>query len=69
MASSYPTALDNFPTNRTDSTPLTTTHPADHNNEADAVNKIEAELGTNPSGTFATLAARLDDLQAQLNAL
>lgn len=66
MASKYPAALDNLPTNRTDTTPLTTTHPSDHNNAADAVNKIESELGTNPSGSYATLAARLDALQAKL---
>jgi hypothetical protein len=60
MASSYPSGLDTFPTNRTDATAMVTTHPADHNNENDAINKIEAELGTDPSGSQATVRARLD---------
>jgi Pectate lyase superfamily protein len=37
---------------------MATTHAADHNNYADAINKIEAELGINPSGAAATVAAR-----------
>jgi hypothetical protein len=41
---------------------MTTTHPADHNDANDALNKIEAELGTNPSGSLATVAARLDQI-------
>ena len=57
MASAYPGALDNFATNRTvgDGDPA-----ADYNNTADAVNKIEAELGVDPAGSFATVKARLD---------
>jgi hypothetical protein len=60
MASGYPGALDSFATNRTDATVMTGTHPADHNNENDAINKIEAELGVNPSGASATVVARLN---------
>lgn len=59
MASTYPGTLDAFATNRTDATPMATTHAADHNNENDAINKIEAELGLNPKGTYATVAERL----------
>ena len=60
MASVYPTSLDTFATSRTNATAMTTTHPADHNDANDAINKIEAELGINPSGTQATVVARLD---------
>jgi len=60
MASVYPTGLDAFSTGRTNATVMTTTHPADHNDANDALNKIEAELGINPSGTQATVVARLD---------
>jgi hypothetical protein len=59
MASTYPSTLDAFATNRTDATAMATTHAADHNNENDAINKIEAELGINPKDTYATVAARL----------
>lgn len=38
---------------------MATTHAQDHDDLADAINKIEAELGINPSGAFATVAARL----------
>lgn len=67
MASAYPGGLDNFPTTRADGTVMATTHAADHNNENDAINKIEAELGINPSSTFTTVAAFLADLSARLS--
>jgi hypothetical protein len=60
MASGYPAALDTFSTARADATTTPTTHPADHNDANDALNKIEAELGINPSGPYATVLARLD---------
>lgn len=59
MASVYPGALDNFSTTRTDDTQMATNHPNDHDNANDALNKIEAELGVNPKGNFATVNARL----------
>ncbi len=62
MASNYPNALDNFTTNKTDATLTTVDHPTHHNDIADAVNKVEAELGVAPSGNFATLTARLDSM-------
>lgn len=62
MASTYPATLDAFATNRTDATVMATTHALDHNNENDAINKIEAELGINPSGSYSTVLARLDGL-------
>ena len=63
MPSAYPAGLDAFPTNRTNTTAQSTTHPTDHNDANDAVNKIEAELGTNPSAAFATVTARLAAIQ------
>lgn len=69
MATNYPTGLDNFPINRSDSTPTATTHAADHDNENDAINKIEAELGINPSGIFPTLAAYLQDLSNRITSI
>ncbi len=56
----YPAALDAFPT-LTDG--LDTLRAAPWNLLLSALEAIESELGTNPSGTFATLAARLDDLK------
>lgn len=60
MASTYPTTLDSLVTTRADTDATATNHVADHNNANDAINKIEAELGLLPKGTFATVRARLD---------
>jgi len=60
MASSYPGALDTLATNKTDATLSNNDHPAHHDDLADAVNKIEAELGINPSGGYADVVARLN---------
>jgi hypothetical protein len=59
MASAYPGALDTLATNKADATSTATDHAAHHNDLADAVNKVEAELGTDPSAAFATVKARL----------
>lgn len=48
MASNYPTSLDNFPTTRANATVSDTTHPGDHNDTFDAINKMQAEMGTLP---------------------
>jgi Pectate lyase superfamily protein len=45
MASNFPASLDSFAITRSDATSMATTHAADHNNYADAINKIEASLG------------------------
>lgn len=59
MGSNYPNSpLDTFATNKGNSTPMINDHAAHHNDLADAINKIEAELGINPSGASATVAAR-----------
>jgi hypothetical protein len=59
MASTYPGTLDSLATTKANATTQHTDHPAHHNDLADAVNKIEAELGTNPSGGSATVAAAI----------
>lgn len=62
MASGYPASIDALATNKSDSTAMATDHATHHNDLADAVNKIEGELGVNPSGASATVKARLDTL-------
>ena len=64
MATSYPGGLDNF-TNPTAGDLLdsaTVPHADQHANINDAVEAIETELGTNPKGGFASVAARLDTI-------
>jgi hypothetical protein len=60
MASLFPGALDAHPTNHTDNESMGTIHATVHNDIADAINKIEAELGADPSGVnYTTVKARL----------
>lgn len=63
MAITYPTTVDAFPPIGTDvntnDTVGSRTHRDMHNDLGDAVVAIETELGVNPSGAFATVAARL----------
>lgn len=64
MASSYPASLDSF-TNPAAVDPLNNpAHAAQHANANDAVEAIEATLGTNPQGVYATVAARLGQVDA-----
>lgn len=58
MASQYPLALDALPTNHSDNEVMAGIHAQVHNDLADAVNKVEAELGVDPSGSVGTVAAR-----------
>jgi hypothetical protein len=62
MSSSYPGSLDAFATNRTAGQTIQASTDNDH---SDAINKIEAELGTNPSGTESTVTARAAVLESQ----
>lgn len=64
MATSYPSSLDSF-TNPTGTDTLdsaTVPHAGQHDNINDAVVAIETELGTLPKGTYASVKARLNDL-------
>lgn len=64
MASAFPGSLDSFATNHADNTGEVI-HAVDVNNLADAVNKIEAELGVNPStASYTTVAAAITALIA-----
>lgn len=59
MASAYPSSIDNFVTNHVVGETIL---PTTDNDQADALNKIELELGTDPSGASATVKARLDGM-------
>jgi hypothetical protein len=66
VATSYPDGLDNF-TNPTASDTLdsaTVPHATQHANTNDAIEAIEAELGTTPKGSKASVKARLDSVDA-----
>lgn len=70
MATAYPSNLDNF-TNPTSSDTLDSAsvpHATQHANANDAIEAIEAELGTNPKGSSATVKARLDSLDTTVAA-
>jgi hypothetical protein len=69
MASQYPAGLDSLATNKNNSTPTANDHAAHHNDLADAVNKIEAELGINPSGSYSNLVGRLNSGSLPTNPL
>ena len=61
MATNYPTGLDAL-TNPTSSDTLASVdHAAQHTNVNDAIEAIQAELGLDPAGTYATVRARLDN--------
>ena len=65
-ATVYPGALDNFaessPTNLGDNDSTGRTHAERHDDIESAMEAVQGELGTNPSGVFATVAERLDAL-------
>jgi hypothetical protein len=64
MPTVYPGALDAF-TNPTATSALDVKdHAGDHANALDAIEAIEGELGVNPSGVAATVAARLATIEA-----
>lgn len=66
MPSQYPDALDNLPATFTGTDQADVVdHAGMHNTERQAINAIEAELGTNPAGTHATVKARLDAVDAE----
>lgn len=58
----YPAAIDGFPNlpdDKTDDTVTAGDHANHHNNLADAVVAVETELGVNPKGTYADVAAAI----------
>ncbi len=71
MASSYPGGYDAFsnPTSTDNLDSVTVPHAAQHGNANDAIEAIEAELGLNPSGSQATVRARIDGIEAVTGSL
>src|SRR3954467_3692450 len=78
MASSFPGGLDTFATNKQDDTDSksgtdlgvsTTTgdHAQHHNDLADAINKMEAELGISPKGLYAATVRERFEISAYKN--
>ena len=65
MASNYPGSFDSFPTITADKLMSDTVggraHRGMHNDMGDVIEAMQAELGLNPSGQAATVAARLDN--------
>ena len=68
MASNYPGSLDSFDTIASDKKTSDSvggrTHRQMHNDLGDAIEAVQTELGTTPSGTFSTVKARLDAMVA-----
>ena len=68
MASTYPGGLDSFDTIASDKKTSDAvggrTHRQMHNDLGDAIEAVQAELGTDPAGSYATVKARLDALVA-----
>ena len=67
MASSYPGGLDNFSTSHQDNVDEII-HASTVNDNADAINKIEAELGTDPKGSAVDVKTRIADTETVANA-
>ena len=71
MASNYPGSLDSFDTIASDKKTSDSvggrTHRDMHNDLGDAIESVQTELGTNPSGSDATVAARLSAIEAGTN--
>lgn len=67
MASNYPGSLDSFDTIASDKKTSDAvggrTHRAMHNDLGDAIESVQTELGTTPSGSESTVAARLDKIE------
>ena len=64
MASNYPGSLDSLTNPSPTDSELTVSHSAQHANANDAIEAIQAELGTDPAGSEATVAARLTAIEA-----
>lgn len=62
MPSAYPSGLDSLATSHVDNV-SEIIHALAINDNADAINKIEAELGTLPKGRYASVKARLNNLE------
>ncbi|MEK9646906.1 MAG: hypothetical protein VW547_15320, partial [Alphaproteobacteria bacterium] len=67
MASNYPGSLDTFDTIASDKKTSDSvggrTHRDMHNDLGDAIESVQTELGTNPSGSYATVKARFEAIE------
>ncbi len=67
MASNYPGSLDSFDTIASDKKTSDSvggrTHRDMHNDLGDAIESVQTELGTNPSGSYATVKARFEAIE------
>ncbi len=67
MASSYPGSLDSFDTIASDKKTSDAvggrTHRQMHNDLGDAIEAVQAELGTDPAGAYATVKARFEAIE------
>lgn len=63
MTTNYPASLDTFPA-VTGTMADTPTHSARHTNLQDAIAAIQAALGTSPAGSWASVKARLEAIEA-----
>lgn len=66
MPTGYPTSIDSFinPSPLDDLDSASVPHDVQHANANDAIHAIEDELGTDPSGAYATVAARIAAVEA-----
>lgn len=60
MASSYPGGIDSLPNPATSDSMAVVSHAGQHADANDAIEAIETELGTNPSGASASVKDRFD---------
>lgn len=60
MSTLYPGAIDSFTNPEPTDTLASPSHSDQHENANDAIEAIETELGTDPAGDYATVAARLN---------
>ena len=67
MASNYPGSLDSFDTIASDKKTSDAvggrTHRQMHNDLGDAIEAVQGELGTNPSGSYDTVKARIEAIE------
>lgn len=68
MASNYPTSLDALPNPTSGNTMLSPSHSTQHSNANDAIEAVQATLGTNPQGGSATVKDRIAAAEGALAA-
>lgn len=64
MATNYPGGLDSLSNPSAGSAQTSPSHAGQHTNANDAIEAIQGELGTDPSGSAATVRARLEGIEA-----